>query len=205
MLRSSLLLASLALSAIAPLNAQEAAPANPCAAPPADGKLGLQFFACLDNKRGQCEGFLQEVYSDCGPASPRYKSAYFAYDKLKVASNALLNTLILDLRNGTKKDKIDEAVYKALLQDLRTRSEAFDEVVNAKVDCANQPNPQRVAPVVVLVLGVLKDSILSNLRHRTESWLAGDDAKRSVRAKELEAQRWKNPLDLQMPIPAPPK
>lgn len=204
MLRSSLLVACLAGSTGAFLPAQETAP-NPCGTLPADGKLGLQFFACLDNKRGQCESFLQEVYSDCGPASARYKSAYFAYDKLKVASNALLNTLILDLRNATKKDKIDEAVYKALLQDLRVRSEAFDEIAAAKVDCANQPNPQRVAPVVVLVLGVLKDSIMSNLRHRTESWLAGDDAKRSARAKELEAQRWKNPLDLQMPIPAPPK
>ncbi len=199
MLRPALLLACLAL----PSSAQAPAPSNPCAAPAPDGKLGLQFFACLDNKRGQCESFLQEVYSDCGPASARYKSAYFAYDKLKVASNALLNTLILDLRNSTRKDKIDEAVYQALLQDLRTRSEAFDELAAAKVTCSNLPDTQRVAPIVVLVLGVLKDSLISNLRSRTESWLAGDETKRQARAKELEGQRWKNPLDLQMPIPAP--
>ncbi|HJV88894.1 MAG TPA: hypothetical protein VJ623_01205 [Holophagaceae bacterium] len=203
MLRTALLTACLALPAVA--QAPASAPANPCAAPAPDGKLSLQFFACLDNKRGQCETFLQEVYSDCGPASARYKSAYFAYDKLKGASNALLNTLILDLRSGTKKDKIDEAVYAALLQDLRARSEAFDELAAAKVNCANQPDTQRAAPLVIMVLGVLKDSLLSNLRSRTESWLAGDEAKRNARAKDLEGQRWKNPLDLQMPVPAPPK
>ncbi len=201
MLRSALLSACLLLPALAQTPA-----GNPCSSPSPDGKLSLQFFACLDNKRAQSESFLQEVYSDCGPASARYKSVYFAYDKLKVASNALLNTLALDLRNGTKKDKIDEAVYKGLLVDLSARAAAFDEVMVAKVDCANQPlETHRAAPLVALVLGVLQDSVLNNLRSRAESWLAGDDAKRQARAKELESQRWKNPLDLQMPIPAPPK
>jgi len=200
MLRSALLSACFLLPATA-----QAPAANPCAAPAPDGKLSLQFFACLDNKRAQSESFLQEVYSDCGPGSARYKSAFFAYDKLKVAANALLNTLAADLRNGTKKDKIDEALYQSLLKDLRDRSEAFDAVATAKVDCANQPDTQRAAPLVALVLGALQDSVLKNLRQRTESWLAGDEAKRQVRAKELEAQRWKSPADLQMPLPAPPK
>jgi hypothetical protein len=201
MLRSAFLSACLLLPAAA-----QAPVGNPCSSPSADGKLSLQFFACLDNKRAQSESFLQEVYSDCGPASARYKSVYFAYDKLKVASNALLNTLALDLRNGTKKDKIDEAVYKALLTDLAERATAWDEVMAAKVDCGNKAvEEHRAAPIVVLVLGVLKDSILNNLRSRTESWLAGDDAKRQARAKELDGQKWKNPIDLQMPIPAPPK
>lgn len=201
MLRSALLSVCLLL----PATAQAPTDANPCAAPAPDGKLSLQFFACLNNKRAQGESFLQEVYSDCGPASARYKSVYFAYDRLKVASNALLNTLILDLRSGTKKDKIDEGVYQALLRDLREKSEAYDAVVAAKVDCANQPDTQRAAPLVALVLGALQDSLLKNLRQRAESWLAGDDAKRQARAKELEGQKWKNPIDLQMPVPAPPK
>ena len=202
MLRSALLFTALALPGLA--QTADSKP-SPCAAPAEDGRLGLQFFACLNNKREQSENILQEVYSDCGPASPRYKSIFFAYMKLKASSNAVLNTLVQDLRNGTSKDKIDEALYVSLLKDLRDKSEAFDTLAKTKVNCADQPDTTRALPLVVLALGVLKDALLTNLRHRADAWLAGDEAKRTARAKELEGQRWRDPKDFQMPLPAAPR
>ena len=117
----------------------------------------------------------------------------------------MLNTLVQDLRNGTGTDKIDEALYQSLLKDLGEKSEAFDTVATAKVTCSNQADSTRAIPLVVLVLGVLKDAFLTNLRHRADAWLAGDEAKRTARAKELEGQRWRDPKDFQMPLPAAPR